>query len=438
MRFKDLLLKSIFWRICFLASGFLLNIILSRLLQADISGGLYYLMSLYSFIIIVIVVGLDSSLAYHFVKQAISGRQAFLIALLWAIAASALSYIPLKYYVYNSAGSLFTFMGFIVYSLAFIFGSLLLCFFQPLFFAVGNYKIPNMLLGLLNFIVGAILIVLFFLLPKQIFIAVAIKVYLSSFLVAGVVMMLLFFLKEGHRKAIVEVGAKHAVLKSVLRYSAQALIANTIAFLLYRIDFWYVEKYCTASDLGNYAQVTKIAMLFLLFPKMTSSAIFQTTAHEAFEKNRQRLQQISRLLVFFILPIFMIVALCGYWLFPLVYGKTFSNMYLPFVLMMPGIFSLCILIPFSSYFAGKNLVSVNIWGSVIALVLLILLCYFLVPVFGILGAAVSCSISYTACLFFELWFFYKKGSVTVKDLLLLKKSDLAIMKDNEFFKNILR
>ena len=64
----------------------------------------------------------------------------------------------------------------------------------------------------------------------------------------------------------------------LFRYCAMAFVGNIIYFLLYRVDYWFVENYCTPEQLGNYIQVSKLGHLFLIVPTILASAVFPITS----------------------------------------------------------------------------------------------------------------------------------------------------------------
>ena len=65
-----------------------------------------------------------------------------------------------------------------------------------------------------------------------------------------------------------------SILKNVIRYSLVALLANGIYFLVNRIDYWFVQYYCTAKDLGNYIQASKLGQMMLILPSILGSTLF--------------------------------------------------------------------------------------------------------------------------------------------------------------------
>ena len=59
-----------------------------------------------------------------------------------------------------------------------------------------------------------------------------------------------------------------------------ALAANVVFFLVYKVDYMFVNysPVCTAADLGNYIQVSKLGQMMLIIPQIIASVVFPRTA----------------------------------------------------------------------------------------------------------------------------------------------------------------
>jgi O-antigen/teichoic acid export membrane protein len=98
-------------------------------------------------------------------------------------------------------------------------------------------------------------------------------------------------------------------------------------------------------------------------------------------------------------------------------------MYIPFLLLIPGIIAIATLYPFTAYYAGKNRVPENIKGSLLALVVIISGDLLLVPLWGISGAALVSSAGYIAYEIYILRQFKKEYGIKISDCFIIKKED---------------
>ena len=102
-------------------------------------------------------------------------------------------------------------------------------------------------------------------------------------------------------------------------------------------------------------------------------------------------------------------------MFYFTFGETFNAMKLPFIILIPGIFSLSVLTLLAAYFSGKGKVIVNVTGTGIALVVVIIGDYLFVPRYGIVAAAAVSTVGYTVNLLYILYVFYKDYSINLYD-----------------------
>ena len=202
-------------------------------------------------------------------------------------------------------------------------------------------------------------------------------------------------------------------------------------FLVYRIDYWFVNYFIAdKNELGNYIQISRLGQMLLIIPSIIASTVFSVTAEGSSTQMPQRVQQLSRIIFFVAVSCCVVLLLCGKWLFPFIFGSSFDNMYTPFLFLVPGIISIATLYPFTAYYSGKNEIAKNIAGSLVALVIIILGDYVLIPKLGINGAAIISSIGYISYEVYILYLFKKETGVSIADSFIIKKGDFNFLKKN--------
>lgn len=124
----------------------------------------------------------------------------------------------------------------------------------------------------------------------------------------------------------------------------------------------------------------------------------------------------------------LLLVIMGKWLFPFIFGKDFVEMYQPFVLLIPGILSLSGLFTLTAYYAGKNRMKVNIIGSFLALVVIIVGDSIFIPAYGINAAALMSSIGYIVYQLYVLIIFNKEYHMQMREFFIFKIADWKNMK----------
>ena len=312
-------------------------------------------------------------------------------------------------------------------------GSMLISFFSALFFARKNFSLPNIILLFVN-----VLVLLIFFVTKEDANAFLnrnnfLYIYIFSFLAQGV--LLAFFFYTGYAKEQALVLPSQEEFKGLLRYSLLAMTGNVLTFLVFRSDYWFIDYFNRpAAELGNYIQVSKLSQLFFAIPTFLASAVFPISAagEEGLDRN---IKTLSRVLAVAMLVACAVLIATGAWLFPLIFGADFGQMYIPFVLLTPGIIAICLAYPLAAYFAGRNKIMVNIYSSLFAFLFIVAGNSIFIPLYGIKAAAAVSSAGYIVLFVYLLQQFRKENYAPLRDFLWLHRHDLnwikTLFKKNE-------
>jgi O-antigen/teichoic acid export membrane protein len=400
MKLKAYLLSGFFAKIGFTLTLFLVNMLIARVMGAADSGAFFYTINNLSIIILVSSLSLESGLSFHLSRKNISEQDAAGLSIAWSVGAAVLSALVVLFISDISIG----------FALLFISGNLLIGLFSGLFYAKKSFVLPLVIQALANMLI--ILYTSWILLDNEIADkGLLMWIYFGSYLLAGVMMAFLFFAKYSlHFFSFLSV---KKIFSSVIAYSLTAFIANLVAFLVYRVDYWILEYFMpvpvSGSAMGNYIQVAKLVQLFLFAPTVLATVIFPLTAAEDESANPEGIKKILLRLSIINAVLILILVIAGHWLFTFVYGNDFELMYKCFLYLIPGVLAISCVRVLASYFAGLNKVKYNLTGSLFALVLIVGLNFLLIPSMGINGAALADSAGYAAYLVFLFYQFQKTG-----------------------------
>ncbi|QEC65827.1 hypothetical protein FRZ67_00360 [Panacibacter ginsenosidivorans] len=430
MNFKKLLAQSIFWRGFYFFSVLLVNVFLSRYLKAAGSGSLYFLTIIFSFLQVVLALGFEQGFTYFASGNIIRRNKLLSFAGLWSVVAGLLMIgLVHLYFLIDKTIDAGLLPAWSLYGFLYISGQTLMGYITALYYTKENYILPNLLLSLVNIIF--VIIIPSKDAPTNAGDAAHITtLYFYTFFVSGIVLIISFFLYNRREGVFGLPPVQH--LKKFLQYSLTALSANVIFFLVYRIDYLFVNNspVATAADLGNYIQVAKLGQMLLIVPQIIASVVFPRTASGS---DRQRLNHIimvmARLFSQLFLLLFIGVLLLGKFFFIKIFGETFNAMQIPMLLLIPGIFSLSVLVLLSAYFSGKGKVKVNVQGALLALVVMVVGAWIFVPRYGIIAAAAVSTVSYAVNMGYSLYIFYKDYQVNFFDFFKWRKEDYYWIKN---------
>ncbi len=420
MQFKQFLRQSLIWRGLYLITVFALNVVLSRLLQAEVSGWLYFIINIFSFIIVVGSFNIDSGIAYFSASSGMPKKALAIFALLWVIISTCLL-IPFLYLLFKFffITTQITTSSLVFFGANFIFGALLTLFYVALFYANKNVVLPNIVLFVTN--VCYICYIIFFT-TKNPPLNIVFSSYCYLVCSQGVLMAVLFFIKNASHLSA-ELLSMHQI-KQLLKYASIAFGGNLVLFLVYRIDYWFVERYCSAANLGNYIQASKLGQLLLVVPQVLAAAVFpQTASMVNTDQLSKEILILFRLMIQFFILIFLLLLLAGKWLLPFIFGNTFNNIYAPVLLLVPGILCLSMLVILLSFFSGKQQSKYNFIGAMLALLVILLGDFILIPKYGIYAAALVSSIAYFVNFVYAVYQFKKITGCDLSELYFFRKND---------------
>ena len=253
----------------------------------------------------------------------------------------------------------------------------------------------------------------------------AVLVYFGGFLLQGLALAIVFFIKSKPNFTVI--AFKPKLIRKIFIYSSIAFISNIVFFLVTRIDYFFVERYCSKIALSNYVQVSKMGQLLVLLPTIIAGVVFPYSSGVEDEAYLGKLQALCRIIGLLFLPLAIIIVVSGYWLFPWLFGAGFRSMYPSMLFYLPGFYFLSLVTLLAAYIAGRAMLTKNLVASGIALIVVIMGDMFLIPVWGINAAAAVSSGAYFLCMLYLLWIFKQHFGGRPKDFFALQLKDLQLL-----------
>lgn len=426
MSFQKQIAQSLVWRGLYFATILIMNIFLSRYFEAGNTGWIFYLCNNFSFLLILVGLTIENGVNYYASKEEIDHNKLAWFSIVWTTLVAIVVYTGLWFYFGKFKDTSFlTRTQYLYYAICYVAGIQLTNFFTVLFYANKNFFLPNFLMVLLNVFV-------IILIPKQVGTAntnsaFIIRLYFAFFVLTGAVLAAAFIIKNKswQTKAI----PKFPQLKLLVRYALLALMANIIFFLVYRVDYWFVQRLCSAEELGNYIQVSKLAQMLLIIPTIISSVVFPHTAGGMHRTEmKDNILRIGRITTMLYIVLFILILFFGKWMFPFVFGKSYDLMYVPFLLLLPGIWALSNLFILSAYFGGTNQVRINITGAALGLLAILAGDFLFIKRYGLPAAAIVSTVGYMVNFLFAFYHMKKEHPISITEYWTINKDDIQWLK----------
>jgi O-antigen/teichoic acid export membrane protein len=426
--FKSKLLNGFAWRLCLYLSSFILNIFIAQSFGAEKSGVFYLLLNNLAFVVLLLSFGLESSVAYFNSRKEIPTHQLLSLSIFWSV---FISVVLLVLYLTAVQLKLISAQELAPYLILNIFSSILANCLSSILFSSNDNSTPNLTLALIN--IGLILLLPGF--PLAHFFSIQ-QDYTQQYLLLTASPSLIFiaylFLKN-IRFSFTK--PSNFWIKKIIHFSLQSFAYSCLYALLLRCDYWLVNYFCSDHDLGNYLQTTKLSQIMLVIPTLVSFSLFPLiVSHIQQEINiENKLVKLISIYFYAGLCICIGLLLAGSFIFPWLYGPSFSKMYLTFILLSPGILFLAATYPLATFYSGKNLIRVKITALLFSILIIVVLDLLLIPWFNIYGAAIASSIAYCFYFTYLLLYFKKNHPFKLEEVLNIKR----IIKENMpvFFAN---
>lgn len=188
------------------------------------------------------------------------------------------------------------------------------------------------------------------------------------------------------------------------REVVRALVAKGLVFTLallvyklnYRVDMLLVEHYRDLSEVGLYSQGVGIIELVLRVPTALGAVIFSHSAASGdAEKFRLRMRGIVTRAVPLLIAASIGLCVISPWLIPGLFGEQFTASVPVVWALAPGMVSIGVFQLIVSDFNGRGRPEVGLYAGAASLVVNLVLNVWWIPIYGMIGAGVASTISYT-------------------------------------------
>lgn len=422
MHIQKLLAHSMLGRGFYYVSVLAVTIFLSRYLQASEAGIFFYTLLILSFFVLILSFSLDAAITFYVARHQ---AQHWLKALIpaWSFAAGLIGLVLINacFDLLNLTAIVMPFQ-FSVFVFLFIAGQCLINFSSAWLQANHSFFWPYAIQAFSNI---GFLLTGYWLIKvgkgrDQLFSAYFCFIFLS-----GLLLYLTLLKQKQTIKA--SVSQQWYSRKQFFAYAFTALWANILFFLVYRMDAWFLKQSasCSAADLGNYLQAAKLGQMLLIIPQVAAAVVFpQTARKQADTELLHSINIINRLMSIFFMLLFIIAALTGNIFFPFIFGASFTEITLPFLILTPGIFFLSVHTVLAAWIGGSGHVKQNLISAAIAFAVAGAGYYFTVPLYGIIAAASVSSLSYLLLMSYSFFVIRRQISISFFDSLGYRKDDI--------------
>jgi O-antigen/teichoic acid export membrane protein len=247
--------------------------------------------------------------------------------------------------------------------------------------------------------------------------------FISAF---GTIFLSLFFLRYFLKKIkIYKLSVDY--FKKIFQYGFKIYFANFVQFFHYRADRFIINLFLNPFSVGLYSVATSISEKIWIIPNSIGFVLFPKVSQEKSKRNNKNITPIiCRNSLFFIFIGLIMIIFLSEFLIIFFYSREFLLAAKLIKILSVGMFFASGWKILANDLFGKGMANLNIFINLITAILNIGLNIFFIPKYGVEGAALSSSISYTFSFLLVLLLFAKISGNKIQDIIFIKKSDLYL------------
>ena len=228
-----------------------------------------------------------------------------------------------------------------------------------------------------------------------------------------------------------------AYFKDAFIYGFKIYVGNFLGLLRYKIDIFLVNAFLNPLAVGIYSIAVDISEKIWLISQSAGLVLFPKVSSETDPaKIKSFTPLVCRHVLLLTLTGAIVLLVLSRFLILVFYSDKFIDSIVPFRILLIGAVTMSGSKVLSNDLYGQGRPELNIYINIATIIINILLIVLLIPRYGIIGAAWSTTIAYSAAFLIMTVVYSKISGNRILDVILPKKSDFKIYKNLLF--NLLR
>ena len=425
MKFIKDVSTTLLSRIITFITGILISVIISRTLQPEGKGVFITLRTVADFALALTSIGISKSMVYYIAKGKQESSKILSVSLSLSFVSALIAILIFPYLIHLSndkynTKNLYPFIAASVYILMQVISSWIEGYFR------GTQQISLLnIISIFQPILYLLTICLLVLGSKLSSTTALLAISLSIFIVFS---FLLYRLLQENKD--LKINLSYSLSKSLISYGLVYQAYGLIQNLHYKIDIILISRFLSQVEVGYYSTSAALAQLSWNLPLSITYALLPlVAASQTNIKDKQnsveRTTIISRISTALLVIVVLILAIISKWLIPLMYGDAYKPSILPLCLLLPGMVTSSIVILIGGHLIGEKRFKDIVLIGAAGLLLNVILNFGIIPIYGISGAAVVSSITYSLVCIIMSVRFSRIHRIKTRQIYVITRSDLV-------------
>jgi len=241
----------------------------------------------------------------------------------------------------------------------------------------------------------------------------------------GGMLLIAYFI---NRMAPLRMAFNRRLFRETLGYGIKAHVGNLAQFLNYRLDMFLIGYFLGPAAVGFYAVAVGMAERLWMIPGALATVLFPRVSAGDEGQANALTPKVARHTIFITLILATGLAILAKPLIVLLFGASFEPAVVPLLLLLPGVVALSLSKILTSDLAGRGRPEFGAIAAWASLAVTVSLDLFLIPRWGIAGAALASTLAYSLATIIVVLAFLKLSRNSWIDLL-IKASDFEAYPD---------
>jgi O-antigen/teichoic acid export membrane protein len=219
-------------------------------------------------------------------------------------------------------------------------------------------------------------------------------------------------------------------IRSAVSYGWKVHLSNILTFLNYRADIFLVMYFLGAAPTGIYVIAVQLSEKLWILSHAVSTVLFPRLAElRQDEEQRKALTSlIARMVLFATGGATLLLALIAGPLIAVLFGPAYSGARAALLWLLPGIVLLSLSRVLAADIAARGRPEINMYTAIVTVVVNIASNIVLLPILGIVGAAMATTLSYSLSTIAKVYFYARLSGDSWWALFLPRRRDLELIR----------
>ena len=288
----------------------------------------------------------------------------------------------------------------------------------------GLYKIP--LYNILGIIQVAVILLMLIMLTIIVSWALlgAVIAWTCGVIVAFLVTLVVIIRAKG----ISFPGIKLEKTVLLLSFGIKSYVGNFLKYLQYRVDIFILAYFVSSAAVGYYSVSHAVAEVVWQIPNAIQTVLFPRIASLTSSAAKGFTPVVCRQTVLITSVTCLLLFIAANLIVTFVFGEEYYPSITPLAILLPGVFMLSIWKVLHADIVARGYPQLYSYSAGASAVIMIGLDFILIPLWGINGAAVACTVAYCASTILIIYFYLHISRNSIRDIFIPEASDFSLYK----------